>query len=369
MAKPETVLQLSPEVLIEREGWNVRLADDPDNVAHIEALAESIYHVGVLEPLTAYHVPANAEHGTAEGYVITNGHCRLAAVTIALARGAPIKSVPVRLEPKATGEADHTFSMVARNTGKNLSQLELGLACKRLVAFGWAEADIAQKSGYSTQHIRNVLSLASAPAEVTKMVERGEVSASLATQAIAAEGNEGAKETLTQAVEIAKSERAAKPTRAGKAPVKLAPVKATLKHVAKVKGTTAQAATKAKVSKASYAPKDPNALSVDDHVAHIRELPVYPNALEAFDKLVKPRAQVWEALLRQLSPANAGNGRDPDLTSLALIFGRAVADTPDDDGIITLVMSGDDWETACKLLRIKQIEPKSAEERAAARTM
>ena len=368
MAKLETVLQLAPDLLVEREGWNVRLADDPDNIAHIEGLAESIYHVGVLEPLTAYHVPASQEHGTTECYVITNGHCRLAAVKIALARGAPIKSVPVRLEPKAAGEADHTFSMVARNTGKNLSQLELGFACKRLIAFGWVEADIAQKSGYSTQHIRNVLSLASAPTEVTKMVERGEVSASLATQAIAAEGNEGAKETLTQAVNIAKAEEAAKPkkpVKAGKEPVKPAPVKATLKHVAKAKGTTPQAATKAKVNKASYAPKDANALSIDDHVARIRELPAYPNALDIFDKLVKPRPQVWEALLRQSSPVNVGNGRDPDLTSLALIFGRAVSDAPDGDGIVTLVMSGDDWETACKLLRIKQPEPASVEERAA----
>ena len=57
------------------------------------------------------------------------------------------------------------------------------------------------------------------------------------------------------------------------------------------------------------------------------------------------------------------------MTTLSLIFGRAVADAPDSDGIVTLVMSADDWETACKLLKLENkaqhVEPAPAEEAAA----
>ena len=359
MSKLETVLQLSPDDLIERDGWNVRLADDPDNIAHIDGLAESIFNVGVLEPLTAYRDSGTNTAGEAR-YVVTNGHCRLAAVRQAIARGAPIKSVPVRLEPKSAGEADHTFSMVARNTGKNLSQLELGFAVKRLIAFGWAEQDIAAKSGYSLQHVRNCLLLAGADSEVTKLVETGQVSASLAVQAVAAEGN-GAADVLKEAVEIAKEEAKADPKKAkaadkakanGKKPE---PVKATLKHVAKAKGKVGVAAAKPLAKKPAKQPELSTMLS--DEKALDMLLNAGAGALQVFDEQFGARrAKVFGLLLRGLKGTNNGNGANPDLTSLSLIFGRAVADAPDSDGIVTLVMSNDDWETACKLLKIKAKE-------------
>lgn len=354
MAKMENILQLDPADLTERDGWNVRLENDPDNIAHIGQLAESIFNVGVLEPLTAYREGTDAEGGAR--YIVTNGHCRLAAVRQAIARGAPIKSVPVRLEPKTASEADHTFSMVARNTGKNLSQLELGFACKRLIAFGWSDAELAAKSGYSLQHVRNVLTLAAAPVAVTTLVETGQVSASLAVQAIAAEG-EAAGETLTQAVEIAKEEAKADPKKAkaakdAKAKGKpAAPVKATMKHVAKAKGKVSVAKPLAK--KAPKQPELSSMMSDDKAIEILRQVGSDAATLATFEGYGQRKAQIFGKLLRSTSKASNGNGRDPDLTTLGLIFGRAVVDAPDDDGIMTLVMSADDWQTACKLLGIK----------------
>ena len=353
MAKMENILQLDPVELVELEGWNVRLENDPDNIAHIGQLAESIFNVGVLEPLTAYREGTDKE-GAAR-YVVTNGHCRLAAVRQAIARGAPIKSVPVRLEPKTASEADHTFSMVARNTGKNLSQLELGFACKRLLGFGWSDADLAAKSGYSLQHIRNVLTLAGAGKAVTDLVETGQVSASLAVQAIAAEGD-GAGETLQAAVEVAKEEAKANPKKAGRpkkgeTAAKPAPVKATMKHVAKAKGKVSVAKPLAK--KAPKQPELSSMMSDDKAIEILRQVGSDVATLSTFEGYGPRKAQIFGKLLRASGKVNSGNSRDPDLTSLALIFGRAVADTADGDGIMTLVMVADDWETACKLLGIK----------------
>lgn len=355
--KNEQILQISPDDLIEREGWNVRLADDPDNIRHIAELAESIFHVGVLEPLTAYSNRAEPDDPHPRMlYTVENGHCRLAAVRQAIARGAPIKSIPVRLTDKRAGEADHNFAMIARNSGKSLSQLELGLVCKRLVGFGWSEEDLSQKTGYSLQHVRNCLTLASAPDEVTKLVETGQVSASLATQAVQAEGGEEAAKTLTAAVAEAKAEDAAKPKRrsaVGAAKSRaVAPVKATLKHVAKVKGVTRAAATK----KAQYAPKAGGGESVGDTIRRWRTLnPVA--ALLQFDKLAKTRGQLFEELLNgwHADDMNQGNGRDPDLETLALTMNRAIAAASDDDPTITtVVLTTDDWETLCAVLKIKR---------------
>jgi ParB family chromosome partitioning protein len=360
MAESEKILQLSPDQLRELPGFNVRLADDPDNVQHIAELAESIFHVGVLEPLTAY---ATKREGTDESgpsgepvYVITNGHCRLEAVKQAIARGAPIKTIPVRLENKRASEADHTFSMIARNSGKSLSQLELGVACKRMVAFGWSEQSLADKSGYSLQHVRNCLALASAPEAVKKLVETGQVSATLATQAIAAEGGEKASAILTEAVAEAEKEAAAKPAKKGKEKAeKSAPVKATLKHVSKVKGQSAPT----KLAKKTKQPEPSTMMSDERLAASVRSCGKLENALALFDTFAKRRLGVFELLLAGTS---AGNGKPPELETLKLIFARVAFDAPDADGIVTLVMADKDWQDARKLLGIAADNDEFAEE-------
>ena len=333
MAESEKILQLSPDQLRELPGFNVRLADDPDNVQHIAELAESIFHVGVLEPLTAYYVKSDTDP---DYWVVTNGHCRLEAVKQAIARGAPIKTIPVRLENKRASEADHTFSMIARNSGKSLSQLELGVACKRMVAFGWSEQSLADKSGYSLQHVRDCLALASAPEAVKKLVETGQVSATLAMHAIAAEGGEKASAILTEAVAEAEKEAAVKPAKKGKEKAeKPAPVKATLKHV--------------KLAKKAKQPEPSTMMSDEKLAASVRSCGKLENALSLFDTFAKRRLGVFELLL---SGTSTGNGKDPALETLKLIFFRAAFDAPDADGIVTLVMADKDWQDARKLLGI-----------------
>lgn len=83
--------------------------------------------------------------------------------------------------------------MLTRNSGKPLSALEQGEVVKRLLAFGWTEAQVARKTGYSQTHIANLLTLSSAPAEVTEMVRKGEVSARLATEVVHKTGDQAAQ--------------------------------------------------------------------------------------------------------------------------------------------------------------------------------
>ena len=73
------------------------------------------------------------------------------------------------------------------------------------------------------------------------------------------------------------------------------------------------------------------------------------NALALFDTFAKRRLGVFELLL---SGTSTGNGKDPALETLKLIFARVAFDAPDADGIVTLVMADKDWQDARKLLGI-----------------
>lgn len=185
---------LDPSIIREDGGWNER--DNNDELkAHIRQLADSIKEIGVQQPLTVYlrdGVP-----------IITDGHCRLMAARLAISEGAEIKSIPCRNEERTSNEADRTLSMLTRNSGKPLTSLEASRVIKRLIGFGWVISDISRKTGYTTSHIYNLITLASSPVEIQKMVSDGEISATLATETVKKQGETEAVETLKSAVKKA----------------------------------------------------------------------------------------------------------------------------------------------------------------------
>ena len=207
------VFHVDPRILCIKEGWNARSPDDPENRAHVQGLAASIAARGVEQPLKCY-----LDSGK---YYISDGHCRLLATLIAIENGAEVKSVPIRLAPKTDNEADHVLSQIVLNSGKPLTMLEASAVYKRLVAFGWTIAEIAQRTGKSAASINTALDLQGAPVQVQKLVASGRVSATLATETIKKEGAAKATETLNNAVDAATQKGK---TRATKADIGAAPV-------------------------------------------------------------------------------------------------------------------------------------------------
>jgi ParB/RepB/Spo0J family partition protein len=197
------LFMLDPNIIQEEPGWNVRTNND-ELTAHIRQLADSIKENGVQMPLTVYmkgDIPT-----------ITDGHCRLKAVKLAISEGAEIETVPVRNEERTANDADRTLSMLTRNSGKSLTPMEQSEVVKRLLSFGWLQSKISRRTGYSRSHITNLITLSSAPAQVQKMVKSGEVSATLATQTIKENGSK-AVDVLEKAVGTAKKEGKKKATR------------------------------------------------------------------------------------------------------------------------------------------------------------
>lgn len=188
------------------DGFNARNFDDPDNAEHIENLAMSIAEIGVKTPLRVRYNNGQIE--------LVDGECRLRATMLAISRGAEILTVPVITEDRYANDADLVLSQLTSNSGKNFTPIEKAAAFKRLIGFGWSEADIAKKSGMTKIRVMQLLELSAAPAEVAQMVSQGKVSASLAIETLRDAPDAGvAVETLQAG--LADAERAGK-TRATK---------------------------------------------------------------------------------------------------------------------------------------------------------
>jgi ParB family transcriptional regulator, chromosome partitioning protein len=183
--------------------FNVRF-DSPEVREHIETIRDSIIGQGFQRnrPLTIRLSPDQTSA------VVIDGHCRLAAVRMAIAAGAEIRNLPCVPEGKGVSAAERTLMLLTANNGLPLAPLEQAEAVKRLLSFGWTETDIGKKIGRTRQHVANLLELAGAPHGVKVMVVNGALSATEAVKTIRSEGA-GATKLLQDAA--AHAEASGKP--------------------------------------------------------------------------------------------------------------------------------------------------------------
>jgi len=184
---------IEPGKIHEKDGWNVR-EESPELETHIDELARSIAEIGVQQPITVY-----MDGGT---IYLSDGHCRLAAVNLAISRGAEIKAIPCRVEDRYANDADRVLAMITRNSGKPLTPLEKAKVVRQLIDFGWPEKDIADKIGVTVQYIGKLLDIQAMPEEIKKQVSEGIVSASTALDEYKVSG-EHAAENIKEAAEEA----------------------------------------------------------------------------------------------------------------------------------------------------------------------
>lgn len=171
------LFRMDPNLIVVKDDWNARDFSDPDNIAHVHHLKESIRAVGVLEPLTVY-----IEDGQ---LILTNGESRLRAVRELIAEGVEIKTIPVQAEPRHASEADKLASQIVRNSGKPFTALEQAQVYTRLIGLGWTEKDIAARAGLTVERIKQILSLNQVPAYSRKQVKSGKVSATVVQRIVA----------------------------------------------------------------------------------------------------------------------------------------------------------------------------------------
>src|SRR3990167_1752192 len=191
------------------DGFNVR-TDGIDHKEHLRGIVDSILANGFYQskPLSGYVALKNNK----QIIYITDGHCRFEAAQEAIKRGAEITALPVVVSPKGTSLEDLTVGLVINNSGKPLSQYEIGLVCKRLAGFGWEEKQIATRLCMTTQRVNDLLGFVPAPASVRKLVASGTVSATQAIDTIKKHGADAA-ERLEVGAQKAKASGKKKATR------------------------------------------------------------------------------------------------------------------------------------------------------------
>jgi ParB/RepB/Spo0J family partition protein len=165
------IYKIDPRVIQTKDGWNSREASDPANATHVADLSNSIKEIGVKKPLVCY-----MENDVV---YVSDGHCRLQAVMHLIEQGVEIKTVPVMVEDRHANEADRIFSQIVHNQGKQLTSLEQAKVFKRLTDLGWAQKDIAVKSGMSGGRVSQLLELLILPSILQKYIIEGKASASM----------------------------------------------------------------------------------------------------------------------------------------------------------------------------------------------
>jgi ParB-like chromosome segregation protein Spo0J len=189
--------EAKPHLLKVDPAYNVRDMEDPETIAHVRWLADSIKESGVQVPL---EVRVSGE----DVYVVA-GHCRLAAALLAISEGHEIKTVPTILEKKYTNDADRVANLVISNSGKSLTPLAVAEVVRRLLAFGWDKEKIAARLGWkSAANVEHYTTILGADSDVHQMIRSGAVAASTAAKVVKKEGSK-AGATLKAAAAASKS--------------------------------------------------------------------------------------------------------------------------------------------------------------------
>ncbi len=182
-------------------GFNVRF-DGEALQAHVRWLADSMKLDGFKpeHPLSGYV----ARSGADSVIYLTDGHCRLNALKIAISEGAEIAQVPMVVSDRSMSVEDITVSLVSSATGKPLEPLEKAVVCKRLASFGWDDNEIARRLGMSVLYVRELRTLLGAPPMVRDLITQGKLSATAARDAIAQHGD-AVVQKLTEGMAKAKA--------------------------------------------------------------------------------------------------------------------------------------------------------------------
>lgn len=183
-------------------GLNLRIKG-PELEAHIRNLADLMIAGGYKfsKPIEVVVLNVDGELGA----YVTDGHCRLEAVKLALSEGAPIQQIScVTLPSKGVDIKDLVIGIFNSNTGKELTPYERAIGCKRLMNYGMSVQSIAKEVRLTPEYVNVLLEAVSAPLSIASMIQRGEVSLTTAVELLRKHGPD-AVEILKSGHEAAKA--------------------------------------------------------------------------------------------------------------------------------------------------------------------
>jgi len=187
--------------IVVREGYNVRVETDKYE-EHLSAITDSMVSDGfhVDSPLSVYVAKIDGVNKP----VLVRGHTRLKAAYRAILQGAKIDKVPVVFKPKTTSPTDLDLDLIKSNNGRNLTPYENAVVVKRVMNQGMDVPEIAKAAGFSVPYVQTLVTLASAPPKLAKLVAFDQVSVALAVDLIRKHGPVAAQRLGLEALERSK---------------------------------------------------------------------------------------------------------------------------------------------------------------------
>lgn len=131
-----------------------------------------------------------------------DGQHRHEAALLAISEGAEIRAIECR--QFRGNETDMVLLQIGRQEGLKMSPLVLADRYRKLITWGWTNAEIAKGAGKSAQHVRDTLALLDADPKAKKMLEKGQVSAEVVRKAVREHGS-GAGDVLAADLEKAQA--------------------------------------------------------------------------------------------------------------------------------------------------------------------
>jgi ParB-like chromosome segregation protein Spo0J len=186
-----TSFAVAPHLLEIEEGFNARPLN-PDHVAEMSLAMRN----GATFPALEVRVDDGR-------IIIVDGHHRHAAALKAIAEGFEIKALDCR--HFRGNDADRVAHMLNSASGLALTPLQLGVQYRKLIGFGWSEAQIAGRRGKSVQHVKDMVQLAEADSDVHQAVNAGLISGTAALKMVKQHGSK-AGAVIQEGVEQAQAD-------------------------------------------------------------------------------------------------------------------------------------------------------------------
>ena len=184
-------LWFAPDVIKVDQDYNLRDLSTPEALESLDILAASLKESGMRVPLLV--------RLEGEECVLVQGHRRLRAIQMLIARGIPWELVECLAEEKKRGPEDRTLDLFLSNDGEPLTELEKAEGVRRLISYGWEQGKIASKLGRSPSYVSHLLAVEGMPEVAKEMVRQGEVAASTALRTIRANGEDAGTQVLREA--------------------------------------------------------------------------------------------------------------------------------------------------------------------------
>ncbi|WP_323947153.1 ParB/RepB/Spo0J family partition protein [Aeromonas hydrophila] len=188
------LLEVSPRLLVQQDGWNVRDYNSKRIAAHIEKLTNQWIEAPQMIPPLVVVFDRESEQ-----LFVRDGHCRLRGALAAIEGGLNLQSIKCMLFEGTSVEQD--LILITSQEGAKLDFVEVAIIYKRLLDFGFSTQKIAGLVSKTRQHVEQVLKIAACGNEIKALIKNENINYVQALNLIAQVGEEEAINVIKRIIE------------------------------------------------------------------------------------------------------------------------------------------------------------------------